>query len=57
MGQTVGFELYAQYQWKHNQLENQVYLGHEVSLHGCSSKVQPLLLTLDESPLLTLNME
>ena len=24
------------------------YLGHVVSLHGCSSKVQPLLLTLDE---------
>ena len=24
------------------------YLGHGVSLHGCSSKVQPLLLTLDE---------
>ena len=23
------------------------YLGHAVSLHGCSSKVQPLLLTLD----------
>ena len=28
------------------------YLGHEVSLHGCSSKVQPLLLTLDEIYLL-----
>ena len=24
------------------------YLGHGVSLHGCSSKAQPLLLTLDE---------
>ena len=24
------------------------YLGHGVSLHGYSSKVQPLLLTLDE---------
>ena len=24
------------------------YLGHGVSLHGCSSQVQPLLLTLDE---------
>ena len=24
------------------------YLGRGVSLHGCSSKVQPLLLTLDE---------
>ena len=24
------------------------YLGHRVSLHGCSSKVQPLLLSLDE---------
>ena len=23
------------------------YLGHEVSLQGCSSKTQPLLLTLD----------
>ena len=29
------------------------YLGHRVSLHGCSSKVQPLLLTLDEGYLLT----
>ena len=28
------------------------YLGHGVSLHGCSSKVQPLLLTLDEGHLL-----
>ena len=24
------------------------YLGRGVSLHGCSNKVQPLLLTLDE---------
>ena len=24
------------------------YLGRAVSLHGCSSKAQPLLLTLDE---------
>ena len=29
------------------------YLGFGVSLHGCSSKVQPLLLTLDEGYLLT----
>ena len=29
------------------------YLGHGVSLHSCSSKVQPLLLTLDEWYLLT----
>ena len=28
------------------------YLGHGISLHGCSSKVQPLLLTLDEGYLL-----
>ena len=28
------------------------YLGHGVSLHGCSSKVQPLLLTLYEGYLL-----
>ena len=28
------------------------YLGHAVSLHGCSSKAQPLLLTLDEGYLL-----
>ena len=28
------------------------YLGRGVSLHGCSSKVQPLLLTLDEGCLL-----
>ena len=28
------------------------YLGHGVSLHGCSSKVQLLLLTLDEGYLL-----
>ena len=29
------------------------YLGSGVSLHGCSSKAQPLLLTLDEGYLLT----
>ena len=29
------------------------YLGRGVSLHGCSSKVQPLLLTLDEGYRLT----
>ena len=29
------------------------YLGRGVSLQGCSSKVQPLLLTLDEVYLLT----
>ena len=29
------------------------YLGRGVSLHGCSSKVQPQLLTLDEGYLLT----
>ena len=29
------------------------YIGHAVSLNGCSSKVQPLLLTLDEGYLLT----
>ena len=29
------------------------YLGHGVSLYSCSSKVQPLLLTLDEGYLLT----
>ena len=29
------------------------YLGCGVSLHGCSSKAQPLLLTLDEGYLLT----
>ena len=29
------------------------YLGRGVSLHCCSSKVQPLLLTLDEGYLLT----
>ena len=29
------------------------YLEHGVSLHGCSSKAQPLLLTLDEGYLLT----
>ena len=32
------------------------YLGHGVSLHGCSSKVQPLLLTLDERYLLTADL-
>ena len=29
------------------------YLGSGVSLHGCSSQAQPLLLTLDEGYLLT----
>ena len=29
------------------------YLRRRVSLHGCSSKVQPLLFTLDEGCLLT----
>ena len=29
------------------------YLGYGVSLHGCSSKAQPLLLTLDKVYLLT----
>ena len=29
------------------------YVGHGVSLHGCSSKAQPLLLTLEEGYLLT----
>ena len=29
------------------------YLGRGVSLHGCSSKVQPVLLSLDEGYLLT----
>ena len=29
------------------------YLGRGVSLHGCSSKAQPLPLTLDEDYLLT----
>ena len=29
------------------------YLGHGVSLQGCSSKAQPLLLTLDKGYLLT----
>ena len=29
------------------------YLGRGVSLHGCSSKAQPLLLTLDKGDLLT----
>ena len=37
------------------------YLGHGVSLHGCSSKAQPLLLTLDKGissppPFLTFNV-
>ena len=29
------------------------YLGRGISLHDCSSKAQPLLLTLDEGYLLT----
>ena len=29
------------------------YLGRRVSLHGCSSKAQPLLLTVNEGYLLT----
>ena len=29
------------------------YLGHGLSLHSCSIKAQPLLLTLDEGYLLT----
>ena len=29
------------------------YLGHGVSLYGCSNKAQPLLLTLDDEYLLT----
>ena len=29
------------------------YFGRGVSLHGCSNKAQPLLLTLDEGYLLT----
>ena len=29
------------------------YLGRGISLHGCSSKAQPLLLTLGEGYLLT----
>ena len=29
------------------------YLGREVSLHSCSTKAQPLLLTLDKGYLLT----
>ena len=32
------------------------YLVHGVSLHGCSSKAQPLLLTLDEGYLLTVDL-
>ena len=31
------------------------YLGRRVSLHGCSSKAQPLLLTLNKGYLLTAN--
>ena len=31
------------------------YLGCGVSLHGCSSKAQPLLLTLEEGYLLTIS--
>ena len=30
-----------------------LHLGHGVSLQGCSSKAQPLLLTMDEGYLLT----
>ena len=29
------------------------YLGHGISLHGCSNKVKSLLLTLDKGYLLT----
>ena len=32
------------------------YLGRGVSLHGCSCKAQPLLLTLDEGNLLTADL-
>ena len=32
------------------------YLGRGLSLHGCSSKAQPLLLTLDEEYLLTTSL-
>ena len=32
------------------------YLGRGVSLHGCSSKTQPLLLTVDEGYLLTVTL-
>ena len=32
------------------------YLGRGVSLHGCSSKAQPLLLTLDEGYLLAVTL-
>ena len=32
------------------------YLGPVVSLHGCSSKAQPLFLTLDEEYLLTASL-
>ena len=38
--------------WPHDYLGFS-YLGHWVSLHACSSKAQPLLLTLDEGYLLT----
>ena len=34
-------------------LSTYCHTGHAVSLHGCSSKVQPLLLTLDMGYLLT----
>ena len=33
------------------------YLGGGVSLHGCSSKAQPMLLTLDEGCLLTTDLQ
>ena len=33
------------------------YLGCGVSLHGCSSKAQPMLLTLDEGCLLTTDLQ
>ena len=32
------------------------YLGRGISLHSCSSKAQPLLLTLDEGYLLTITL-
>ena len=37
----------------HNTYLGFSYLGHGVSLHGCSSKAQPLLLTLDDGYFLT----
>ena len=37
----------------HNTYLGFSYLGRGVSLHGCSSKAQPLLLTLGEGYLLT----